>query len=242
MEIGIIGADGFIGSNLVKELRECHKVYPITKKNYNNSIKIKYDILINANGNSKKFLAESNPLLDFDLSVKSVYSSLMEFYFKVYIYISSIDVYGGTIYGFHKKLAEDIIKKLSSKKNFNYVNLRCGSVIGLGMKKGVVYDILNNTLLNVSSKSRLQFISTEEIVNTILYILSTKCYNIDLDVFSSKNISMNEIERILNKKAKYLLDKLPLEYYNIQPTNMGKIFKYKSSRYYIKEYIKECKM
>jgi nucleoside-diphosphate-sugar epimerase len=239
MEIAILGANGFVGSNLVRELGKEHKIYSITREDYRNFIGLKFDVLINANGNGRKYLAEDKPLLDFDLSVKSVYNSLSDFEFGLYIYISSNDVYTeNSIYGFHKLVAENIIRQWSGKKQFDYVNLRCGAVIGPGMKKGVLYDIINDIPLHISSKSELQFISIKEITGAILYILNNGgYYGINLDVFSPQNISIKKIEKIIGKKAKYSLGELPLQYYNRRyGSNLLKT--YKSSSYYIREYIK----
>lgn len=243
MEIAILGANGFVGSNLVKILKSYYKVYSITSENYTNFIGLKFDVLINANGNGKKYLAEDKPLLDFDLSVKSVYNSLFDFEFKTYIYISSIDVYKESMYGFHRSVAEDIIRQISEKKQFNCINFRCGSIIGPGLKKGVLYDIINNIPLHISPKSRLQFISIREIVNTIIYFLNHKEDNniITLDVFSPQPISIKSIGKLVGKKVRYIPGDLPIQDYNNAAwLTIDEPYKYKSSKHYVKEYIEKC--
>jgi hypothetical protein len=67
-----------------------------------------FDIFINANGNSKKYWANQNPLLDFDVSVTSVYKTLFDFKFKKYIYLSSLDIFKNSVYGKNKLIAEEI--------------------------------------------------------------------------------------------------------------------------------------
>lgn len=239
MEIAILGANGFVGGNLVKGLEKYHhRVYSITKKNYQSFVGLRFDVLINANGNSKKYLANAEPLLDFDLSVKSVYNSLFDFEFGKYIYISSNDTFQNSVYGFHKGLAEDIIAKWCWSKHFQFFILKCGSIIGPGLKKGILYDIINHVPLTISSKSRLQFISTKEINNTILGVLNQKDYNMVLDVFSPQNIDISSIEKIVGKKARYVSGELPLQSYDLVVNNP--FMDYKSSRYYIKEYVKKC--
>ena len=71
--IGIIGGNGFVGSAFV---RHCQRVglahVVIDRENYAAMVGRKWDVLVNANGNSKKFLASEKPLEEFDASVRSV--------------------------------------------------------------------------------------------------------------------------------------------------------------------------
>ena len=67
MNIGIIGSGGFLGKNLVSTFRN-YNVIEITKPNYNSLVNHQFDVLINSNGNSKKFWANQNPIEDFVLS------------------------------------------------------------------------------------------------------------------------------------------------------------------------------
>ena len=51
----------------------------INRENYNRYLGSRADILINANGNSKKYLAQEDPILEFEKSVLSVKKSLEDF-------------------------------------------------------------------------------------------------------------------------------------------------------------------
>jgi hypothetical protein len=77
--IFILGGNGFIGSGLVRYCEAnnlSHQV--ITRENYKNFIGQHCEVFINANGNSKMYLARQNPLEDFDASVRSVRASLTD--------------------------------------------------------------------------------------------------------------------------------------------------------------------
>src|SRR5206468_1973874 len=85
------------------------------------------DVLVNANGNSKKYLAERDPIDEFDRSVRSVAVSLAAFNAATYVLISTGDVYADpsapqtsdeerpldvssmSRYGLHKFLAERLV-------------------------------------------------------------------------------------------------------------------------------------
>ena len=123
--IFLIGANGFFGSAFSSYLRKKninHK--KITKKNYENFVNKKCDILINCSTNSKKYIAEKFPAKDFILTPINVLNSIRDFKFKIYLLISTGDVYGthnikksnenlkteslnfATSYSFNKILAE----------------------------------------------------------------------------------------------------------------------------------------
>ena len=63
--IGILGGTGMLGSDLVTILKKYFKVVPITKLNYSKCVGKSFDILINANGNSRRYWANQNPVEDF---------------------------------------------------------------------------------------------------------------------------------------------------------------------------------
>lgn len=92
--IFILGGRGFVGSAFVRYCQQNRLEHTvIDRANYAEFIGHSCDVLINANGNSKKFLAHQQPLQDFDASVRSVRASLIDFHAALYIYLSSCDVY-----------------------------------------------------------------------------------------------------------------------------------------------------
>jgi len=92
--IYIIGGRGYVGSGFVRYCRArglAHQV--ITRETYDEFAGTACDVLVNANGNSRKFLADRDPLAEFDQSVRSVAVSLSAFKAGVYVLISTGDVY-----------------------------------------------------------------------------------------------------------------------------------------------------
>lgn len=225
-KIGIIGAKGFLGKEIYKILSKKYNAIPITRENYDEiASKEKFNIIINSNGNSKKFWANNNPLEDFKLSVLSVYESIYNFNYDMYIYISSIDAEYKHIYGFHKKLAENIVKKNCS----NYNIIRCGAIIGKKMKKGIIKDIMENKELFVTKESCLQVITNTEIANKLSFIIEKKYKNKLFNFGSYNNISINKIAEIVNRPLK-INKKAIRQFYK---GNKSKI-KFKSAEEYIR--------
>src|SRR5262249_8717879 len=121
----VLGGNGFVGSGFARTLRAKGRQFEIvTRSNYPSYVGRACDILINANGNSKKFLAKDDPKFEFHASVASVRNSLADFRYDKYVFLSTGDVYPDrsspksthedavidvskqSPYGFHKYLAE----------------------------------------------------------------------------------------------------------------------------------------
>lgn len=217
--IYIVGGEGFIGSAFVRELKERNIEYcSINRENFDRYIGTSCDLLINANGNSKKYLAEQNPLLDFNLSVNSVLETLVGFKYKKYVFLSSGDVYPDqstpdvtkedqdidtlkqSRYGFHKYIAENLVKKYAE----NWLIFRMGGFVGDGLKKNAVYDILNNKDIWISSESELQFIGTEAAAKIILNISTTELNNQIINFGADGVVKISEIHKIIQSNSQYV--------------------------------------
>jgi len=219
--IGIIGGDGFIGSNIGRILGGVS----ITRNNYDTHKETEFDVLINANGNSKKYWANKNPIEDFDMSVMSVYKSLFDFKYKKYVYISSVDVEEvKTHYGFHKYLAEEIVKRHCK----DYSVVRVPLVIGTGCTKGVVNDILNGDEVYLTSCSTLMIVDIKEVIARLeLNLWRDELGELER-FYPSRNIAVHKIGYLLGKDIKYA-DDLRYERYDYQGI-------FKDSEFYLKDY------
>lgn len=239
MQIAVLGANGFIGSEIVKTLSTTYKVTKITRKNYNSYVGREFDILINANGNSKKYWAEKNPIQDFESSVSSVFKSIYDFKFKKYIYLSSLDAYGTTVYGRNKKLAEELLWDYRTKLNYDFFIIRLGMVLGQNQKKGVVYDILNDKELWVHPQSKFQFISVRAVSEFIAQICDNGLWNHRLNLAGMGSITIPQIEKILDKKAIISNQSTTLQEYNYNVVDTYLFYPLKTSPEYLKEVINE---
>jgi nucleoside-diphosphate-sugar epimerase len=181
--IYVIGGKGFVGSAVVRACErngeECEIITHDTIKDFTGT---ECDILINANGNSKKFMSERDPLWDFDASVRSVRASLENIKFLKYVHLSSCDVYPDcsspettredqlldvtkqSAYGFHKYLAELCVMRHAK----NWLIFRMGGFVGQGLKKNAIYDILQGGPLWLNPESELQFINVDEAADIIV--------------------------------------------------------------------------
>lgn len=176
MKVFLIGGTGLVGSAYARLFAASgitHHV--ITRANYGDFLGQSCDVLVNANGNSSKVLATREPLTDFDASVRSVRMSLEDFRASKYVFLSSGDVYprqdspsathedqplpvtGMSGYGFHKYLAETMVRHLHP----DWIVMRMGGFVGPGLKKNAIFDMLHDMPVWMRPESELQFISTD---------------------------------------------------------------------------------
>lgn len=183
----ILGGSGFVGSAFARWCERAGADYRIvTRENYPQYVGIPCDILINANGNSRKPLAASQPLVEFDASVRSVRQSLVDFKAATYVHLSSCDVYPDcsspdatqesqvpfvdeqSPYGFHKYLAEQCVRHGTRQ----WLIFRSGGFVGPGLKKNAIFDILHGTSLWLDPSSELQYLSTDAAADLAMELVS----------------------------------------------------------------------
>lgn len=250
--LAIIGSRGMIGYDLVEYLKSnFDTITGINRKNYAKYIGKEFDVVINANGNSNKRWANDHPLEDFTASTISVYQSLFDFICKIYIYISSADVYQDhtsgkttnestiinsetlTSYGFHKYLSELIVRNFTK----NHLILRCPMMLGTNLKKGPVYDLLNNARLFINPSSSFQMLTTIELARIIASLLDQSITNETFNVGGQGTVPLNTIMPEV-KKPVALLKGNETHTYETNVSKLQKIYNLKTSAQYLKSFLK----
>ena len=213
--IGILGYKGFLGSAIYKVFGESEglEVYGIDRNNWKEYSSFSFDYFIDADGNSSKFVATKNMSLDFEQNALSEAKVLDSFSFDKIILISTIDVYNDksmqqnnsedsaidpltlSNYGFSKYVRELLVRRHAKK----WLILRLGGLIGDGLKKGPVYDVLNHSMLYVSKESKFQFINTTSVANIILQLLPESHGNQVFNIAGRGQISMIEFASLAGK-------------------------------------------
>ncbi len=206
--IFILGGDGFVGSAYARVLAAQGREFNvITRANYAELAGRSCDVLINSNGNSKKFLAECAPLDEFDSSVRSVRASLVDFPCRTYVYLSTVDVYPNcastnptaettrlepatqSAYGFHKYLAEQCVQHSAP----SWLVLRLGGFVGPGLWKNAIHDVLHGGPIWLDPRSKLQFLHTERAAELALTLIDSPCRGEVFNVCGRGVISLAEV-------------------------------------------------
>ena len=199
MKIGVIGANGFIGREIYDHLPESDR-HMIFRESWKD---IHYDVIIDANGSSMKYL-------DFDASVNSVMHYVNHLKYDKYIYLSSIDAATARLsnYGFNRSIAEQVVTKYAD----NWTIIRLCSVIGPEAQKGIVYDILNDNKLFVTKASFIQIIPAHTVAVKIKEAFHGEDYK-TLAFYSNGGIGVNKICHMFGKDPD-VDDAAETQYYN----------------------------
>lgn len=183
----VLGGKGFVGSAIVRAAaRHGWDAVPAGKSDLAGLAGRSWDLVINANGNSKKYLSDRDPNLDFDLSVQSVAHSLTNFPTPRYVFLSTVDVYPDksdpanntedsvidparlSRYGFHKWLAEQLVR-FGAK---DWLILRMAGFVGAGLKKNPIYDLLTGGTLRVHPDSAYQYQDSDALADRIFSLVA----------------------------------------------------------------------
>lgn len=214
-KVTVIGAEGFVGSAFVRFLKTVGiEPQKVTRKNYVEFAGNKSDVVIEAAGNSKKFLAEKNPLRDFEFSVTHRLQTLQDFPAKFHLHISSVDVYSdltnpattyedteidlkaSSHYGFNKLLAEQLVQHHAE----NWLILRLAGMIGEGLRKNPVFDILNNGQIFIHPDSQYQFMPTGEVARIAWNLVENNITGEIFNLCGDGLISPKDIAEIAGKQ------------------------------------------
>jgi nucleoside-diphosphate-sugar epimerase len=187
--LAIIGANGFVGSAFARQGTTAgFEVAGITRENYASFVGQSFDVVVDAAGNSKKYLADADPKRDFRLSVEHRLNTLMDFRAGTHLHVSSVDVYDDLTspettredrsidgsrtsrYGFHKLLAEELVRHYAG----DWLIVRLAGMVGPGLRKNPVFDIINGLPLRIHPDSQYQFMDTDSVARCALSLLRLK--------------------------------------------------------------------
>ncbi len=236
----VLGGKGFVGSAIVAEARRRgYRTTVVDQDEYAATVGTACDLLINANGNSKKFLATQDPKLDFDLSIRSVARSLQDFKAGRYVFLSSMDVYYPHVrlpeenaetvpldaarqspYGFHKALAEQLVRFYAR----DWLIFRMAGFIGQGLWKNSIHDLLTGQPLRVHPDSSYQYLNTTALASAVLDMAAkAEAHNELFNIAGEGLVSLREVAGwIPGCQLPPAWDALPLERYELNTAKLSR--------------------
>ena len=223
--IGITGASGFLGRNLVKNKKLKNVKLILFTGNLLNEVDVntffkenKIDQVIHLAGTfSPPFsnLIEKNLLL-----TEKLLDTGIKFGIKKIIFASTGAVYGEplnlesfeddplkpmTPYALSKMYAEEYIQYCSQNKNLQYVLLRFPSIYGPDNNKGVIFNFIKGIkndkkiIVHGDGNQGRDFLYVDDAVEAICKAIDYDKSNI-FNVSSSLRLSINDIIKILRKR------------------------------------------
>jgi nucleoside-diphosphate-sugar epimerase len=210
----LLGGQGFVGSafgRLFATRGIAHE--SITRGSYAKAVGRAGAILINASANSRKYLADRDWHADFEASVASVARTLCDFTADLYVLISSVDVYNVlddpaqngeeavidpfrlSTYGFHKYLAEACVRRHARR----WLIVRLAGMVGPGLKKNPVFDVLHGRPLSIHPDSAYQFMSTDAAADVVWRLIEAGVTNRIVNVCGQGVMSPTTIGELAGK-------------------------------------------
>ena len=208
------GGQGFVGSafsRLFQRRGIPHEA--ITRDSYASAVGRTGTVLINASANSRKYLSEQDWHADFEASVASVVRTLRDFAVDLYVLLSSVDVYNVlddpsqnaeealidplrlSTYGFHKHLAEVCVRRHAPR----WLIVRLAGMVGPGLKKNPVFDVLHGRPLSIHPDSGYQFMSTDAVADVVWRLIEAGETNRIVNVCGQGVISPRTISGLAGK-------------------------------------------
>jgi nucleoside-diphosphate-sugar epimerase len=225
--IYVLGGHGFVGSAYPRLFDRQGIPYRIvTRDNYATLRGTSCDVFINANGNSRKYLADREPLTDFDMSVRSIADSLQSFRCGTYVLLSSGDVYPDTTspattredqaidtrrtsrYGLHKLLAETLVRGVHPRP----LVIRMGGFVGPGLKKNAIFDMLTGGDVWLAPDSRLQFISTDRAAALVWDMATSGVHDRVVNIGGRGLVHLGTLHRHIGSTSRFKADAPTIRY------------------------------
>lgn len=204
----VLGYTGFVGSNILR-LVDCEcDLY--NSKNFEQLKNKSYDKIYCACLPGKKWLANKEPYQDFK-TLTSIIEVLKTVKCNEFYLVSSQDCNSNqnsdeqftslppTIYGVHRLYFEKFVEE-----NFNAYIMRIGCLFGTGLKKNIIFDLLNDRVETIDNTTyQLYFI--DNIIKDFNYM-----YNNNIHVMNnfSEPVYVDEIARCLNKHVNVVNTKM----------------------------------
>jgi sugar phosphate isomerase/epimerase len=224
MANAIVGYTGFVGSNLLKFYKFD---YFYNSSNFSDAKNKKFDTIFFCGVPAVKWYSNKFPEEDFDV-LKNIQNILGTIKAKKLILISTIDVYeyiesqqnedydcdfiNNHTYGKNRYLFELFVKKTFD----NHHIIRLPALYGLGLKKNIIYDLMNNNQIEkIERNTKFQWYNLDWLKNDIDIIIKNniqicnlftepletieiiKLFDYDLDKYKS------ESKMTYNLKTKY---------------------------------------
>lgn len=251
----LIGHRGFIGSAIADHLESRGvRHVRVGRDNYEDMRGHEADLVINAAGSSDRRRARSDPHADFAANVAATMASLFDFRCDRYVLISSVTVYpdmsdpdatheaaeidAGRLepYGYHKYLAESLVRRYAS----SWLILRLGPLVGPGLRKNPLYDLVAQRTLFVSPRSSYSYIDTRTVAAIVwdLRAHSNEIFN----VCGLGYVGLDQVARELSIPLPDNLLRLPEEHVHINNEKLGGVLTVPTSMEAIRRFVEEWRV
>lgn len=196
----LIGHTGFVGSNLDSQTNFDFK---FNSKNISEIDGKSFDLVVCSAARAEKWRINQEPEKDLN-EIKSLIERLKTIKTKKFVLISTVDVYKQPIdvdestrpekkdlhpYGLNRLYLEEFCKN-----NFNTLIVRLPGLFGRGLKKNVIYDLLNdNNLEKIHHAGTFQYYNLANFWRDLSIVINS---DIELINFATEPVRTDEIAKL----------------------------------------------
>jgi dTDP-4-dehydrorhamnose reductase len=219
-KVGLLGRNGFIGSQVLEVLRKSFDVVDEL---------VPCEVLVNCAGFSRMYEAKQNP--DKMRKVEEhIFDRVSRNVFGRLIHLSTIHIstHPQEPYSQIKSWQEDRILSRFPHATI----LRLSSVLGPGLQKNAVFDLLQGDDLWVTPDSLYTYISTEDVAGVIKGLVKNPRPGV-INVGGSDSIRISEVARMMGKNSRYgtIHHAIPMDV-----SVLRSFYPVKTSREYVEEF------
>ncbi|HZS04867.1 MAG TPA: NAD-dependent epimerase/dehydratase family protein [Blastocatellia bacterium] len=218
MTTALIGFSGFVGSSL-----DCQATFD-DRYNSANISEVRgrsYDLIVCAAAPAVKWLANQKPEEDLD-NLRMLMGHLKKVSAARFLLISTVDVYRTPRevnedtpidplqvepYGRHRYYLEEFVRE-----NFSQVSIvRLPGLFGLGLKKNLIYDLINNNCLHLTHcESVFQFYNLKHLWSDLQTVIR---HSLPVVNFSTEPVCAREVAlKCFGRAFDNLTEKSPVAY------------------------------
>jgi len=232
MKICLLG-NGFVGSAVAKRLETKYDLIVVgSAKDY---FQVKYfDLIINCAGVSTKWKVEKDfrTGLNYDAAVfERIYKIRDINPIVKLIHISSICATEKSHYGRIKFYFEQCADE------FDSCILRLGALVGNGLKKNVIFDIVQGNPLYAKPDSIYNCIGISAVSEIIEYLILHWKKRGVINVAAKDSISIEKVLKLANRVPN-IVDTAKTDMYQTNTDKLQMFYSNKSSKFYIIQYLK----
>jgi dTDP-4-dehydrorhamnose reductase len=216
----LLGRNGFIGSTALNIMEQR---FPIVKEPY------PCDVLVNCAGFSRMYEAAKCPA-KMRAVENLVFDRICKVPFQRLIHVSSIyiETCPDHAYSIIKKEMEGRILERWPDAAI----LRVASVLGRGLQKNVIFDLVHGMPLWVTPDSIYNYISSDEVAGILSYLVNNPIEGI-INVGASASILVSDVVKLVGVETAYGKQRDTIL---VDVSKLQEFYKVKTSAEYVEEY------
>ena len=120
----------------------------------------------------------------------------------------------------------------------DWLIIRLGGVLGLGLKKNPVFDLIHDVPLRVDEKSEYQYLLTDYLAELVFGLIERDKWGEIFNICGEGTVSLKEISSWLNKTPRDHNENVSRERYKVNNEKISRLFPMPDSREVARKFVK----